>query len=79
MDSQKHYESFIFIYEFLEEIVGNQLKVVSIILVDCFILVFFLSTSTFLCTHFRSASIINADQLHSFFVGYYHQPAIVIN
>jgi hypothetical protein len=41
--------------------------------------VYFVSTSTFSCTHFRSASINNAEQLHSYFIGYCYRSAVVIN
>jgi hypothetical protein len=53
VDSQKRYENLIFIDDFLEEIVGVYLKCSMLLDFE----VFFLSTSAFLCTHFRPASV----------------------
>lgn len=65
--------SFIFTGGFLEQRVDSDL--IKIILLDNNVL--FLSPTTFLRKHFRSASINNTEKLHSSSIGYCYQLSCV--
>jgi hypothetical protein len=67
----------IFTDYFLEEMVNGQLKVFYLY-IACF-LIFLVPTYDFLCRHFRSTSIHDAEELHSCLVGYCYRSVIAIN
>jgi hypothetical protein len=74
-DFQEHHDGFIFINDFLEEIVDSQIKLFYIACFLSFLSVHF----RLLCTNFRSASINNAEYLHYSLVCYCYQSVIVVN